>query len=122
MGKYQQHQNKLKQIILHLQKAFPKIRFFERHVGMFKTLHGNPIRINKPGMADLWGLYPTDYGLIHIEIEVKTGNARQNKDQKIWEQFITGMGGIYIVAREPEETKKRLESLLTKIPNAFSEK
>lgn len=67
-------------------------------------------------MADLWGLIPTPNGLIHIEIEVKTGSARQSKDQKNWEKFINGMGGIYIVARDPIETEKRLKSLIQGIP------
>jgi hypothetical protein len=117
MGKYRQHQNRLTEIKLHLQKRFPGIRIFDRHVGMFKTINGELIRINKPGMADLYALFPSEFGLIHIEIEVKTGSARQSKDQKNWEKFIKGMGGIYIVARDAEETEKELERLIQGVPS-----
>lgn len=118
MGKYKQHQNQLKKTILHLQKRFPKIRFFERHVGVFLTMNGEPIRINTPGMADLWALYPSELGLIHLEIEIKTGKATQSKAQKVWEKFITSMGGFYIVAKDEIETERKLESLIRRIPNA----
>ncbi len=116
MGKYQQHQNRLTEIKLRLQKRFPKIRIFDRHVGLFQTLNGNPIRINKPGMADLYALFPCRFGLIHIEIEVKTGNARQSKDQKNWEKFIKNMGGHYFIAREVDQIENEMESLIQGIP------
>lgn len=116
MGKYRQHQNRLTEIKLHLQKRFPHIRIFDRHVGMFQTMGGNPIRINKPGMADLYCLIPSDYGLIHVEIEVKTGSARQSKDQKNWEKFINSMGGHYFVARELDDIEMKMESLIKGIP------
>ena len=59
-------------------------------------------------MADVWGLIPHNGQLIHIEIEVKTGNAKQSKDQKKWEKFITNLDGIYIVARNLEQTVAEL--------------
>lgn len=118
MGKYRQHQNRLTEIKLHLQKRFPHIRIFDRHVGMFQTINGDPIRINKPGMADLYCLIPSDFGLIHVELEVKTGSARQSKDQKNWQRFIESMGGHYFVARECDEIEKKLGSLIKRIPKA----
>ena len=67
-------------------------------------------------MADVWGLIPSQNGLIHIEIEIKTGTGRQSKAQKVWEKFIQNMGGIYIVAREPDQTINELKSLIQGIP------
>jgi len=76
-------------------------------------MHGNPIAINKPGMADLWGLVPTHNGLIHIEIEVKTGSSRQSKVQKTWQKFIESMGGHYFVVRDDlTEIEEILASLI----------
>ena len=108
MNKYQAHQIQLKKILLGLQKSFPNSRFFERHVGLFLTINQNPIRINKPGMADVWGLVPYNGRLLHVEIEVKTGNARQSKDQKKWQNFIEKLDGIYILGRTPEQVVSEL--------------
>jgi hypothetical protein len=108
INRYHQHQKRLKEILLGLQKAFPSARFFERHVGLFLTINQTPIRINKPGMADVWGLIPHNGQLIHVEIEVKTGNAKQSRDQKKWEKFINNLDGIYIIARSVEQTVAEL--------------
>ena len=55
-------------------------------------------------MADVWGIIPYKGHLVHVEIEIKTGNARQSKAQKAWEKFIKEMGGVYVLAREPDQT------------------
>lgn len=38
-----------------------------------------------------------------IEIEVKTGEARQTKQQRAYQAMIEFYGGIYIVARKLED-------------------
>jgi hypothetical protein len=97
VSKYQDHQNLLKRFKIAAQKEFPKIRFFDRHVGLFYTSYGEPVKINKPGMSDFYALYPSKYGLIHLEYEVKSGNSKQSKSQKNWQKFITENGGAYIL-------------------------
>ena len=102
MNYYKQHQILLKQVLKALQKKYPQGRFFERHVGMFFTKIGAPIKINTKGMADLWGVIEG----VHIEIEIKTGKAKQTKFQKNWEKQIKNMGGFYFVIRSVEEIEK----------------
>lgn len=40
---------------------------------------------------------------LHLELEVKTGEAVQNEDQKNWEAAIVRRGGFYFVVRSVEE-------------------
>jgi len=85
---------------------------FERHVGQFFTFDNRPIKINKKGMADMYGLIKTDNGLIHIEIEIKSGKGVQTKEQKVWQKFIESMNGLYIVGREPEQVENEVKEYL----------
>ena len=80
---------------------------FDRHVGLFyikRIVKGIgkllPIKINKKGMADCYGLITTKYGLIHIEIEFKSGAAIQTKEQKEWEKFTRCKKGSYFLVRK----------------------
>lgn len=106
--------------MLDAQEAFPDARFFTRHVGLFLTLRGVKIMIGEKGQADLWMLLPIrmieartqklfSEFLVHVEIEVKSGNATQNKDQKKWGELITSMGGLYIVVRKPEDIRTAIQ-------------
>ncbi len=99
MNFYKEHQFLLKQVKGALQKKYPEMRIFERHVGMFKKLTGGVIKINHKGMADLWALYKGK----HYEFEIKTGKAKQTKDQKNWEKVVTGCGSYYYVIRSVDE-------------------
>lgn len=108
------------------QQAFPKIRIFQRHVGLFYTVNGSPIQINRPGMADAWGWLPlkeeklvkTDGrpsyipSTLIIEIEFKTGNAKQSKEQKAWQAFCHSMGVLYILCRDKEDVSKQIRARL----------
>lgn len=92
---------------------FPKnVRMFDRHVGLLYTRNGTPMQINKKGMADQWAVVKTEFGLIHLEIETKSGKAVQTKDQKEWQMFIESMGGIYILARCANDIIKTIEELI----------
>lgn len=113
MGSYLEHQNLIKKFKTIIQEEIPGIRVFDRHIGLLYTKRGTPIRINIKGMADCYALLPTDFGLLHLEIEAKTGNARQSKEQKVWQKYIEKSGGDYFILRDIEETireiKKRVE-------------
>ena len=93
---------------MHLQKSIPNIRLFERHVGQFFTHNNRPIKINRAGMSDLYGLLNVNGSLHHIEIEIKTGNAVLSKDQKIWKNFIESFNGLYIVGRDVSEIEQEI--------------
>ena len=103
MSYYANHQKIVQLFKLELQKLLKnKIRIFDRHVGLFFTKNNTPININQRGMADLYALLKSDYGLIHLEFEIKTGNARQSKYQKNWEKTIEDLNGLYFIIRDPK--------------------
>lgn len=85
---------------MELQKQFPLIRIFPRHVGFFYTKNGAPIQINQKGMSDLWAIYPTTHGLLHLEYEIKSGSGKQTKEQKSWQKFIESNNGLYIIVTD----------------------
>lgn len=107
MSFYNDHQKLLHKVMKELQKRYPEARVFARHVGMFYTRLGTPIKINNKGMADLWGLYNG----VHFEIEIKTGRAKQSKDQKKWEKVVKSLGGHYFVVRSVDEVSGLFKGL-----------
>ncbi len=110
MSSYKEHQNLIKQFKLMATKELPEARFFDRHVAMLYTKKGRPVKINKKGMADLYGLIFMDSKIYHVEIEAKTGQARQTKEQKTWEKFI-GSNNYYLM-RNAEETIKKIRNFI----------
>ncbi len=63
------------------------------------------------GQADINGIMKVGPTGIRLEIEIKTGDAVQSKEQKNWQKMITNLGGIYIVARcEKQAVKDLLEA------------
>lgn len=126
---YKKHQNLIKRFRIDIQKEIKGSRLFDRHVGKFfnyrlmesvfnwfkagcqgglkelkKIFFSHLTAINDSGMADCYLLIPTKYGLIHVELEFKTGNAKQTKEQKTWEAFIKRNNGIYMIIREDYHT------------------
>ena len=82
-----------------VQKRFPKIRVFRRNVGVFKAPHGGYVTIEKKGMSDIYGVYPTKRGLLHLEFEIKTNFGLLTKQQIEWGNFIKNNSGFYFVVR-----------------------
>ena len=115
MSYYADHQKTLQLFKLKIQKELKnKIRIFDRHVGLFYTKSGAPIKINTPGMADLYAILKTNSGLIHLEFEIKTGNARQSKFQKKWEKTITELDGLYFVIKNIDKDLQKVLNTLRK--------
>ena len=112
MGSYQEHQNLIKRFKFLAQKEIKGIRVFDRHVGLLYTKKGRSVKINRKGMADCYALFPAEIGLIHIEIEAKTGNSRQTKEQKQWQKFIENNNGLYILMRNEFEAVKEIKEYL----------
>ena len=113
-----------------LQREFTQIRLFQQHVGLFfkygllnaakngqalnqQTFMQYAQKIGLKGMSDLYGVIKDKNGVGRfICIEVKTGNAKQTKEQKNFMNMVINMGGIYIVGRSVnqviEEIKEKL--------------
>ena len=107
MNNYAAHQNLVKSFMLAFQKEFPHGRIFQRHVGLFYTIKKTPVRINMPGMADLWAIIDG----VHFEIEAKTGTGRQTAEQSAWEKTITSLGAHYFILRSVDDTILSIKKL-----------
>lgn len=113
MDRYKAHQNLAKKAMLKASKEFPKeLRLYDRHVGLLYTRNGNAMMINRKGMADCYGYFSCHSILVHIEIEFKSGNARQTKEQKMWQNHIESMGGCFILCREEDDIVDKLKLYL----------
>ena len=111
-----------------LMTYFPySMRIFDRHVGLFQTIRGTPIKINKKGMCDNWGILTcfvphSDIPVpIHLEIETKTGKGTLGGAQKDWRKFCLTMGVWHFVYRSNkmivDEIKDRAEKCSLRIAN-----
>lgn len=122
MDNYFLHQELVKRFKLLATRELPGLRIFDRTVGLFykKRVNGgvvdySPITINRPGMADAYGLYKTNIGLINLEFEFKSSDkAKQTKEQINWQEFIESMNGKYFIIRDErqgvDDIKKYLSS------------
>jgi hypothetical protein len=62
---------------------------------------GRLIHYGIKGAADITGLTASGR---RLEIEVKTGEAVQRKEQKSYQAMIGKMGGLYLIARDVDKT------------------
>ena len=96
-GSVDEHQRLVAQILLKFGSNH-KLKIWKNATGTGKSHDGKRfIRYGLKGSADIIGIMEPNGKF--IAIEVKTGNAKQSKQQKIFEQMVTKSGGIYIVAR-----------------------
>ena len=119
MNHYQKHQFAIREMRLALMKAFPNsIRIFDRHVGLFFTVHGHPIKINKKGMCDNWAvltcLSKKKVLPIHIEIETKTGDPRLTHSQIRWKNFCQTIGVWHFLNKNDGKLVDDIKSQLIK--------
>lgn len=86
----------------------PNVRLWKQATGAARSFD-NPERVvsfGLPGAGDLSGII---LGGVRLEIECKTGEAVQNKDQKNFEAMILKFGGIYLVVRTKEEAIQKVQ-------------
>jgi hypothetical protein len=114
MSSYKEHQNLIKRFKLQATKELPEARFFDRHVGLLYTSRGTPMKINKKGMSDLYGIVTVDNKALHIEIECKTGNATLSKDQRIWRTFCETRNIHFFILRNVDETIDEIRKIVYK--------
>lgn len=114
MSSYKEHQNLIKEFKLKAATQIPFARFFERHVGLFYNARGLPVKINKKGMADIYGIVTVNNMALHIEIECKTGNAVLSKEQRIWRKFCELKCIPYFILRNVDETIDEIKKIVYK--------
>jgi hypothetical protein len=84
-------------------------RFWEQPTGAAYR-NGQLIKYGLVGCADITGI--TNLG-IRVEIEVKTGKAKQSDQQVKFERMIKNLNGIYLVARSVEEAIESIKIAAT---------
>ena len=56
------------------------------------------------GMADIFGIIAPNGR--HISIECKSDKGKQTPEQRIWQQMVESMGGVYILARSLKDVSE----------------
>lgn len=104
MDKTLEHQKLVHAILLDLGQR-PLIRVWKNVTGIGKV-GGRAIRFGLVGSADISGIMgPRGQ---RIELEIKTGNAKQSYKQKCFERMITSLGGIYAICRSVNDARRAL--------------
>ncbi len=84
-------------------------KIWPQHSGKFRELYGEQVvTVGVPGCADLQGIIK---GGMRIELEIKTATGRQEDSQKKFQAMIESMGGIYRIARTPEQAVDIIKGL-----------
>ena len=77
--------------------TLPYCRVWPNNTGVGRDMSGERIiRFGLKGSPDIIGIYK---GLF-LGIEVKTGNAKQSKDQKNFQRMVDMVGGLYVLCRD----------------------
>lgn len=86
------------------------MRIWRANVGAAKY-KGRLVMFGVPGQADLTGILP---GGIRLEIEVKSPEGRQTKEQKAYQSIIERFGGCYILARSIGDVERIISKYINK--------
>lgn len=87
---------------------------WRQQVGTFRPVHGGaPVRIGLTGMSDIGAIVPKivtpemvgrTIGVV-AQVEVKTATGRESEAQATWGRVVRNKGGIYVLARSPEDVQ-----------------
>ena len=100
-------------ILLEIQNAFPKGRFFLRPVARAKLQSGKWITAGIAGQADLYGFIKLTPHALHVEIEVKTKGDYLKPNQKSWRIICNTLNVCYVVGRAPDQTVREIRRFLS---------
>ena len=86
--------------------------------GVWFEADGRPHAYGKKGSGDIICILPIIIGGrkigIHAEFEAKTGTGRQNKNQKIHQEFaVERNGGVYILFRTVAELLGEIKKVIS---------
>jgi hypothetical protein len=94
-------------LLLEIPKRFPA-RVWRANV-LAAMAHGRFVRAGQPGQGDISGIIMIAGVGVRLEIEIKTGSDKQKKKQKCFGEMIIKHGGIYLVARDFDQTMLDVE-------------
>lgn len=101
----EEHKLLVSQLIKYLGSQ-DNFRVWKNHTGATKV-GDRFIHYGLKGSADITGIIQPSGQ--RLEIEVKTGSARQTKEQRNFGAMVNRFGGIYIVARDLEGVYNELD-------------
>lgn len=84
----------------------PNLRIWKNSTGAARA-HGRYLRWGLKGSADIIGI---GFGGRFIAIECKTGQSRQKEHQRNFQNMVTSLGGIYIVARSVDDVRAMINT------------
>jgi hypothetical protein len=106
-----QHNLEVSRILRDLGQIPDLVRAWRNETGMAISIDlKRKISYGLKGSADILGLLHNGR---FLAIEVKTGKAVQSKQQKNFQSMVEKFGGIYLIAREETDIKKRVETMLS---------
>ena len=108
-GSIQDHQNLMKECLLYLSSN--KIFCYQNNTGSIKGANRYQT-YGFIGSPDILGIFPDGR---YLGIEVKTGSARQNKNQKKFQKKIVDNNGIYIIVRSIDDLKWLISHLKNEV-------
>jgi len=81
-------------------------------VGSFRHLYNDgTIKVGVEGMADIGGVLSDGRCL---QVETKTATGRLREAQVAWREMTISMGGLYVLARSPEDACRAVLEALCK--------
>ncbi len=101
-----QRESDIQRAILTALAGRADLRIWRQNTGAARRKSGALVRFGVPGQADLSGIL-TDGR--RLEIEVKTARGKQSDQQIAYQEMIREYGGVYILARSPEDAIRGLE-------------
>tara|TARA_R110002012_G_scaffold131849_3_gene284714 strand:+ start:1435 stop:1731 length:297 start_codon:yes stop_codon:yes gene_type:complete len=87
-------------------------RVWANNTGMIKT-EDRVVRFGLKGSSDILGIYKG----VFLGIEVKTGDATQSKDQKIFQRMLDMRGGVYVLC-----TDRNVEQIQNIVEQTYQER
>lgn len=111
-GSTELHQYVVKNVLITMSKPHSMVWANNTGVGRDLNYDDRIIRFGLKGSSDIIGLYKG----IFLAIEIKTGNAVQNKFQKNFEKRVRQIGGIYVVI-----TEKNVEQVSNIVEREYQE-
>jgi hypothetical protein len=94
-------------ILVALSREFhPRGIFWRQNAGRIRSDRGAWVSLGPPGIADIVGVI--DGRGVFVEVKTKTG--KQREAQRKFQKAIEKAGGIYILARSPEEAIEKVEA------------
>lgn len=101
----------MREVLLRLGSR-PDVRLWRQNVGTGWVPAGNTFRpqaFGVKGQPDLMGCVRINGVGVWLGVETKSETGKQREAQRDWQTIMESFGGIYILARSPDEAERALE-------------